>query len=274
MKIKGRVEVVGELGQGGLGILLKCRDESGLLFAVKRSKSESFTSTSMLEDEERRLVRHQGPHVVAYLGRVHFDDGATGLAIELMERDLTKLGRLSPQVALRYLEGVASGLADLHASAPGAFHGDLKRANVLVKDGRAKVADFGLARGGVGQTVMHGPHSGGTPGYMPPEGYASQEGDLYSLGAVFWATLVGREPAKDERLGIQVPNHPQLGRVVNRLLSQRSGERPSAAEIVRLLPALKTEAARAVPAKDPLGSVLMIAASFVGFCVIAGAMSK
>ncbi len=266
---------MGELGKGGLGILLKCRDEQGLLFAVKFPKSGSFASQAMLEDEERRLKRHQGPNVVAYFGRVRLANGAVGLALELMDGDLTKMGRLTPELALQYLEGVIHGLADLHGSAPGAFHGDLKRANVLVKGGKAKLTDFGLARGGVGQTVMVGPHQGGTPGYFPPEGFTSQAGDMYSLGALFWASLLDQEPLPQQSLCIQIANHPQLERIVNRLLAQNPAERPTVFELQRLLPTLRAEAkAQSAAASDPLWDLLKAAACVAGVVLVANALTS
>lgn len=273
--IRGRVEIVGELGKGGLGILFKCRDEQGLLFAVKFPKSGSFTSQAMLEEEERRLVRHQGPNVVAYFGRVRLANGAVGLALELMDGDLTKLGRLSPELALQYLEGVIHGLADLHRSAQGAFHGDLKRANVLVKGGKAKLTDFGLARGGIGQTVMVGPHQGGTPGYFPPEGFTSQAGDMYSLGALIWASLLDQEPLPQQSLSIQIANHPRLERVVNRLLTQDPAQRPTVFQLQQELPALRAEAkAQTAAASDPLWDFLKAVACVAGIVWVAGAVTS
>ena len=240
--IFGKVQIFGALGSpGGLGLLFKARDELGLWFAVKFAKSGSMRSASMLEDEARRVRRYQGPNVVKYLGRVRTSDGRTGLAFELMEGDLTTLGRCSPAEALFRLEAVINALAGVHATAPG-FHGDLKRANILIKGRTTKLADFGLARGGVGQTVMYGPHDWGTPGYFPPEGYSSQEGDLYSLGACFWAMLSGREPQPNEKLGLTITNHPKLQNVVNRLLSENPMLRPTVRELLHLLPGLKAEA--------------------------------
>jgi serine/threonine protein kinase len=243
MKIQGHITVLQELTGGGLGKLLKCQDEAGQMFVVKAPKDASPENQQLIDDEVRRLQRHQGRFVVRYFEPV-LVDGRRGFAMELMDGDLTPLvhQRLSAERVLGYLLTVAQGLEEVHASAPGAFHGDLKTGNILHKDGVAKLADFGLARGGVGQTTMFGQHNGGTPGYMPPEGLASQFGDIYSLGAVAFALLVGREPQARDVLRIQVPGAPDLELLINQMLSTQPGLRPSIRQIRVRLEALRSRA--------------------------------
>ncbi|SET78211.1 protein kinase domain-containing protein [Stigmatella erecta] len=244
MEIQGHITVLEELTGGGLGKLLKCQDEAGQWFVAKFPKDTSPENQELIDDEARRFRRHQGHHVVRYLGPVTLQDGRRGFAMELMDGDLTPLvrQRLSVERVLGYLLTVVQGLEEVHASARGAFHGDLKTGNILHKDGVAKLADFGLARGGLGQTVMLGNHNGGTPGYMPPEGLASPSGDIYSLGAVAFALLVGREPQAYEVLRIQIPGAPGLEQLINQMLAAQPGMRPSISQIRARLGVLRAQA--------------------------------
>ncbi len=204
MEFVAPIQAFEELTGGGLGQVLKCRDGAGTVFVAKFPKDGSPEAQRLIFDEERRLQRFQFTRVVKYLGRVVHSDGRLGFAMELLEEALSasirRLGEHSEIAVLRLLAGPTEGLLQIHASATGAFHGDIKPANMLRAGKSAKLADFGLARGGAGQTQMLGPHTGGTPGYFPPEGYASPAGDVYSLGATMWALLAGREPVPGERL--------------------------------------------------------------------------
>ena len=245
MQVKGRVEVLAKLQEGGLGQLLKCKDEANQVFVAKFPKDDSYESQRLIDDESRRFQRHQGQYVVKYLGPVSTHSGRRGFAMELMDGDLASLihqkGRMSARVTLGYLSTAVRGLEEVHASGRDAFHGDLKTANILHKAGVAKLADFGLARGGQGQTTMFGGHSGGTPGYMPPEGRASARGDIYSLGAVAFALLVGREPQPGEVLGIQMKGEPGLEQLVNQMLSPNAALRPDITQVRKRIDELLAE---------------------------------
>ncbi len=271
----GPIQVLDKLGEGGLAVVKRCRTADGRYFAGKFLKSQSASSQTMLDDEARRHQRHQGPHVVPFLGRITLDDGTQGLAFELMEGDLARLGRLSASKTLEYLGQIVSAVAGVHASAFGAAHGDLKRQNILTTGPIAKLNDFGLARGGPGQTTMFGPHSGGTPGYMPPEGFTSQAGDIYSLGAVFFASLSGREPMANEVLVIKDTGCPLVENAVNRMLSRERYNRPTAFQVQQQLVFLKTEASKVVvQGEDPLWSFVKFAACVAGVVAVANAIGQ
>lgn len=258
-----------------MGKLLKCRDERGQLFVAKFPKDFSRQSQQLIDDEMRRFERHQGQFVVKYLGPVVRTDGLRGFAMEIMDGDLatfiTRSGALTPSAAKGYLLPVVRGLAEVHASSPGAFHGDIKTANILHKEGRAKLADFGLARGGLGQTVMFGPHTWGTPGYMAPEGVASAQGDVYSLGMVFLVVLVGREPRPGERLRLQLPQDPGLEALVNRMLAPEPHLRPGMNEVLRQLEAM---GARKTPDSGAAWGVLGALVAGVAAVALIGSMAR
>src|SRR5258705_8124770 len=108
---------------------------------------------------------------------------------------------LAPEQALRVVPKICEALDFAHSK--GVIHRDIKPENILLdKEGRVRIADFGLARmvtGDAGapsatlsRVVM------GTPGYMAPEQYqgmnVDHRADIYSLGAVFYEMLTGQVP--------------------------------------------------------------------------------
>lgn len=159
-------------------------------------------------------LRHD--HVVAVEGAAA-EGGASGALSELalvMARmtggtldawAASPEGRSAPRAArLRKLLDVALGLRYLHAH--DVVHADLKPSNVLLDgDGRARLADLGLARvlraGEVSRSTLRGGTALGTPLYMDPSlragGALSTASDVYALAILCWEVLVGAKPFAD-----------------------------------------------------------------------------
>ena len=96
-----------------------------------------------------------------------------------------------PEILARILEAGA-GLLHLHAA--GYVHGDVKPLNILIKQGTARLADFGSAGRLEQQFVVQ---FGGTPGYIAPEitlGKRTASSDLFALAVTTWACLFGTLP--------------------------------------------------------------------------------
>lgn len=268
MILKAPYTLLDTLDGGGLGLLLRCKDANGTLFVAKFPKDHTPESQQLLLDEERRFVRHQGDHVVRYYGRVVLSDGRTGFAMEEMQGSLAALvrrtGALPVLEALRYFKCVALGIQEVHASARGAYHGDLKLANALYRGPIAKLADFGLARGGLGQTQLLGWHTGGTPGYFPPEGYASPTGDVYSAGVMLWALLAGSEPHPRSGPHFPVQCAPELAALLNGMLSQDWRQRPTMLQVVERLSRIQS----AYEPQPSSSSNWLAGAAFLGLVVL------
>src|SRR5438270_11680962 len=102
----------------------------------------------------------------------------------------------------RIAQEIAAGLA--HAHARGVVHRDLKPGNVLFdSEGRAKIADFGIARLGEGGTLTEAGTVLGTAAYISPEQAggqpASPASDVYSFGVLLFRMLTGRPPFEAEQ---------------------------------------------------------------------------
>jgi len=114
-----------------------------------------------------------------------------------LEERLDSTGRFPDEETARIAAEVAAGLA--HAHARGVVHRDLKPGNVLFDlEGRAKIADFGIARIGGANTITEAGMVLGTAAYISPEQAAGEPAvpasDVYSFGVLLYRLLSGRLP--------------------------------------------------------------------------------
>lgn len=133
--------------------------------------------------------------------------GQPFIAMELVEGQSLKSrilsGPLGCEDALRIFSEVAEALEAAHSR--GVTHRDLKPENImLTPTGRAKIMDFGLARVAGESGITHSGQLVGTPAYMSPEQIegrpATAASDLWSLGAVMYEALTGRQPFVGDNL--------------------------------------------------------------------------
>ena len=114
-----------------------------------------------------------------------------------LEERLASGAPLDDTEAMRIATEMAAGLA--HAHGRGLVHRDLKPANVLFdSEGRAKIADFGIARMGDAGTLTEAGTVLGTASYISPEQAAGRPAgpasDVYSFGVILFRMLTGRLP--------------------------------------------------------------------------------
>jgi len=172
------------------------------------ANDEEFVNRFIREAKAIASLSH--PNIVSIQDQ-GWNEGGTPAVFIVMEyidgftlRELLiESGQLPPSELLRYMIPVVSALAQAHSL--GINHRDLKPENILLsKDGRIKIADFGLARGGSLGTTMTVDSSVvlGSVSYLSPEqverGISDARSDIYSLGIVFFELLTGQKPFDGE----------------------------------------------------------------------------
>ena len=166
---------------------------------------------------------------------------------ESLRHRLTRERKLPVDEALRITREVADGLESAHRR--GVVHRDVKPENILLEEGHAVVADFGIARAIAESADERLTATGvavGTPEYMSPEqmmagraGPIDARTDVYALAAVLYELLTSSPPDPlSVRRGGTNPDIPEdIARVIRKALSDAPAERfPSAAAFAAALP--------------------------------------
>ncbi|CAD7695236.1 unnamed protein product [Ostreobium quekettii] len=196
------------LGEGAFGTVFRGQ-YGGRPVAVKKfSPSSGQVANTDTMANELRILGAAGPHenlVHCYGGCL---EGPNVFIVEeLMDKSLhdlvhsSKWGaqRLPVRQILRLAMDITAGLCHLH---PKIMHRDLKPQNILLtREGRAKVADFGLSRTKATTYLKTRDQLAGTIAYIAPEcingGHVTHKSDLYSLGIILWECLTGLIPFSD-----------------------------------------------------------------------------
>lgn len=203
------LEILGLLGQGGMGVVYKARqpglDRIVALKILPRELSEDPAFAERFGREARTLARLDHPHIV----RIHESGETDGLYYLVMEhvdgaslRQVLDGGRVAPAEALAIVPQICDALQYAHDQ--GVVHRDVKPENILLDErGRVKIADFGLAKltegDGKDPTLTGTRQVMGTWQYMAPEQYRTPQSvdhraDIFSLGVVFYEMLTGDLP--------------------------------------------------------------------------------
>ncbi|QLQ36403.1 serine/threonine protein kinase [Micromonospora robiginosa] len=252
----GGYELLGRLGEGGMGSVFLARSPQGRRVAVKVVRAElshhdEFRGRFRSEVNRARQVPpfctaevldadpdHEPPYLV-----VEYVDGPSLVQVVRDQGPMTTTGVHGIAV------GVATALTAIHGA--GVIHRDLKPANVLVAPGGIKVIDFGIARA-FEATSQHTrtDQMVGTVAYMAPERFETTSGnqvgpaaDIFAWGAVVAFAATGRTPFAGEsatatamRILTQPPDltglHGPLRALVARALEKDPADRPTARELL------------------------------------------
>lgn len=196
-------EITECLGRGGMGSVYKARQKSLdrwvaiKILAPEREGRERFAER--FAREAQTLARLSHPHIVT----IHDFGQTDGLFYLVMEyvdgvnlRELLRDGKIEPAQALTIVPPICDALQYAHDK--GVVHRDIKPENLLLdRDGRVKIADFGIA-----SLIGAENESSGTPAYMAPEqADAKREvdhrADIYALGVVLYEMLTGERPGEN-----------------------------------------------------------------------------
>jgi beta-lactam-binding protein with PASTA domain/tRNA A-37 threonylcarbamoyl transferase component Bud32 len=200
-----RYEVVREIARGGMAEVYLARDQ--LLdrpVAIKVLSSEYARDPTFVERfrrEAQAAANLNHPNIVAIYDWGQ-EQGTYFIVMEYVAgqslRDLLGTrGRLPPTEAAQIAAQIAAALA--FANRNGVVHRDIKPGNVLIDDdGKANVADFGIARGPATDNLTQTGSVMGTANYFSPEQAQGQpvdgRSDVYSLGVVLYEMVTGRTP--------------------------------------------------------------------------------
>ena len=215
----GRYLLLEELGRGGMGVVHAAFDEDlGRKIAIKlvnvHGDAPSSAERTRLLREAQALAMFTHPNIVTVFDVGESEQGVF-VAMEYVPGATLRQWRAEEKhwwrKVLIFLEA-GRGLAAAHAA--GLVHRDFKPDNVLIsRDGRVKVADFGLARveGAIedlestrshrdvlGEEVTKTGARMGTPAYMAPEQHlgeqATAQSDQFAFCVTLWETLFGTAP--------------------------------------------------------------------------------
>jgi TolB-like protein/tetratricopeptide (TPR) repeat protein len=203
--LAGRYSIERELGRGGMATVYLARDvqhDRPVALKVLEPELAASLGAERFQREIKLAARLQHPHILSV-----YDSGRAGELLwftmpfvegESLRDRLTRETQLPIEDAVRICREAALALDYAHRQ--GVVHRDIKPENILLSDGQALVADFGIAvaLGGGGQLTQTG-MAIGTPQYMSPEqatGERSLDGrtDVYSLACVLYEMLAGEPP--------------------------------------------------------------------------------
>jgi eukaryotic-like serine/threonine-protein kinase len=201
-----RYRVEREIGRGGMAIVFLAHDtthDRSVAVKVLRPSARKRIGTLRFSAEIRTTAGLRHPRIVPL-----YDSGETDEALYYVMpyyASGTLAARLEhePQPPLRDALAIAADIAAAleYAHGAGLIHRDIKPSNILFADGRAVLADFGVAR--EAQRTERGLTSTGvvigTPTYMSPEQATGQRAldvrsDIYSLGCVLFEMITGETP--------------------------------------------------------------------------------
>ena len=270
------------IGHGGMAVVYRARQETLDRTVAVKLLSENLAASAEFMERFRREARTAAnmnhPNVITVHDFGQDDRGVPYLVLEYIEgstlADLMDAG-LDDERIPDLLDQIAGGLDYAHAR--GVIHRDIKPGNVLMtEDGRAVLADFGLAWLLEGAHLTQAGGVIGTPEYMSPEQAAGEpidhRSDVYALGVVLYEMLVGERPFIAETpIGVLLqhlqqpapsilsvrPDLPKaVGNVLDRALAKDPAERfGSAGELARAFRLAFTSRDNPAPTPAPPESV-------------------
>jgi len=273
----GKFQVRRELGKGAMGVVYEGHDPMiDRVVALKTIRAENLQG----EDAQEQLARFRREAQAAgrlthpnIVGIYDFgeDAGTYYIAMEFVQgRELQSYLEANERFALQDIVRIMGQLLEAldYSHRQGVVHRDVKPSNIiLLPDGTAKVADFGIARVESSNLTQAGMVLG-TPSYMSPEQFMGQtvdgRSDIFSAGVILYQMLTGEkpftgslttimhkvlqeEPLPPSKLNVQVPRG--FDAVIGKALAKRPDERYQTAR--EFLDAIRQAATQSAAAAEP-----------------------
>ena len=255
--LAGRYEMHDTIGTGGMGTVVRARDN-----VLQRTVAVKLLKDSLASDDNARERLRREARTAAGIAHPNIaqifdygeDEGKSYIVMEFLEGSdlhtrVRREGPLDPIEAATIVAQVADALQ--HAHAAGAVHRDVKPGNIfLTLNGEVKLTDFGIARSAGATTMTATGSVMGTYLYLSPEQIdgetANHASDIYSLGCVLYETLAGKPPYESDtpmavamaHLSKPVPEvrevNPEvpvaISEIVQKAMAKNPGERFQTAE--------------------------------------------
>jgi len=222
--LSDRYAIEREIGSGGMATVYLARDlkhDREVALKVLRADLSAVLGAGRFLKEISITAKLDHPHILTLIDSGEAD-GILYYVLPLVRGEslrarLEREKQLSIEEALNITRQVASALDYAHKQ--GVVHRDIKPENILLHEGEAVVADFGIAlalREAGGSRLTETGLSLGTPQYMSPEQATGDRtldarSDIYSLGAVLYEMLAGEPPVTG----------PTVQAVIAKLLTER-----------------------------------------------------
>jgi serine/threonine protein kinase len=254
-RFPSKYEKLKVLGEGGFGRAYLVRDrETGVQYCLKRNLLGDNPTKARQEGEllsrldHPNIIRHvESCELSGYLYiAMEFADG--GDLDSLINRHRAHNTRMEERTIMSIFSQVSAGLTYLHSQR--ILHRDIKPMNIfLMKDGSAKLGDFGIARVLAAGSMAH--TWTGTPTYLAPEVWNGEtygpKADVWSLGCLLYEMCMKRTPFEGRSVAsicakvmrgrytpISGPYSADLGRLIGRMLLRAPTDRPSAAQLLNV----------------------------------------
>lgn len=274
-----KLEILRLIGYGGMGYVYQARQPDLDRMVALKILSPALRKDPAFEErfarEARVLGKLQHPNIVTLYE--HGESGGTFyLLMEYIDgvnlRQAMSAGRFTPEQALAIVPALCDALQSAHAQ--GVWHRDIKPENILLdRDGRVKIADFGIARI-VGDpernfTLTRTGGQLGSAAYMAPEQHekphtVDHRADIFSLGVVIYEMLtgelpLGRFPLPSQRAAVNA----RIDQIVLRTLEKERELRQQSADEVKTDVEGEADKCQSAPSEQP-GASRFSRAAIVG----------
>lgn len=267
----GKYEILRSLGSGGFGSVFLAKDTwLDTKVAIKVPHKQSVELFKLLK-EPRLQAALNHPNIVRMIA-AEKEKNVFFMVMEYvkgktLEKILEKERILDCDRAMDYVKQICYGVDHAHKNK--IIHRDLRPSNIMISEtGTAKITDFGTSA-----WLNNVPYAStriGSPPYMAPEhfmGKASYASDIYSIGCIFYETIIGRPPIWDPdpfkilekcQQGKITPPRlknnkipKEIDEIIMRCLSAKAEDRyQSASEIIRILTLYKGREAKTTEIED------------------------